>query len=216
MPRLQINYDNLIIYKIVCNDITVKNCYVGSTTHFTKRKSSHKFRCNNPNDKAYPFLVYATIRAKGGWNNWSMIEVIKQPCVDSNDARRLERDYIELLEADLNIYRPIVSKEEVIEIIADYRKANKAELIEYSAAYRKAHKAEYAAYYKANKAEIAETHAAYRKANKAEIAEYRAAYRKANKAKIAESSAAYRKANKDVINAKRRAKQALQKIITTI
>ena len=201
MPRQPINYDSLIIYKIVCNDITVKNCYVGSTTHFIKRKSNHKSACNNPDNKAHSFLLYTTIRAKGGWNNWSMIEVIKQPCVDSNAARRLERDYIELLEADLNMYLPIVSKEEAIEYSAAYRETHKTEAIEYSAAYRETHKAE-----------ISERDAAYYKANKAEISERDAAYYKANKAKISETMAAYRETHKDIINANRRAKRALQKL----
>ena len=205
MPRQPINYDNLIIYKIVCNNITVKNCYVGSTTHFTKRKSQHKSACNNPNDKLHSLLLYTTIRANGGWDNWSMIEIIKQPCVDSNAARRLERDYVELLEADLNMYLPIVSKEEVVEYKVEYnvvyRETHKAEIAEQKAAYRETHKAK-----------IAEYNAEYYKANKAELAEQNAEYYQANKSKLVKQVAAYRETHKDIINANRRAKRALQKL----
>ena len=39
MPRKAIDYSRTIIYKIVCNDLNVEECYVGSTTDFSKRKS---------------------------------------------------------------------------------------------------------------------------------------------------------------------------------
>lgn len=39
MPRLNINYQNTIIYKFVCNDINIfKEEYVGNTTHFINRE----------------------------------------------------------------------------------------------------------------------------------------------------------------------------------
>ena len=34
-------YANTIIYKIVCNDLNITDCYVGNTTKFTNRKSPH-------------------------------------------------------------------------------------------------------------------------------------------------------------------------------
>ena len=44
MPKNNINYSNTIIYKIVCNDLNVKELYIGSTTDFYNRKSNHKKR----------------------------------------------------------------------------------------------------------------------------------------------------------------------------
>jgi hypothetical protein len=41
MPRLPIDYSKSIIYKIVCKDLDVKDCYVGSTTNFTNRKNAN-------------------------------------------------------------------------------------------------------------------------------------------------------------------------------
>ena len=38
MPRKPINYKKVIIYKLVCNDLSVKDLYVGHTTDFTNRK----------------------------------------------------------------------------------------------------------------------------------------------------------------------------------
>ena len=88
MPK-QINYQNTIIYKIVCNDSNVQDVYICHTTDFTKRKAYHKRVCTNPNAKGHNFLlIYNTIRNNGGWENWSMIEIEKfQDCNDINEAR---------------------------------------------------------------------------------------------------------------------------------
>ena len=45
MPRKPIDYSKTISYKIVCNDLSITDCYVGHTTDFTKRKSHHKSDC---------------------------------------------------------------------------------------------------------------------------------------------------------------------------
>ena len=51
--------------------------------------------------------VYKFIRENGGWINWEMVEVDKFSCVDSNEALKHERHYIELLKATLNKVMPI-------------------------------------------------------------------------------------------------------------
>ena len=47
MPKTNIIYNNTIIYKIVCNDLNIKDLYVGHTTDFTKRKYKHRLNCIN-------------------------------------------------------------------------------------------------------------------------------------------------------------------------
>ena len=106
MPRNIITYQNTIIYKIVCNDLSIKDLYVGHTTDFVNRKRNHRNRTNNFNDENGKFKIYVTIRANGGWNNWSMIEVEKFPCNDGNEARSRERYWYELLNANLNVDYP--------------------------------------------------------------------------------------------------------------
>ncbi len=91
MPKKNCNYAKTVMYKIVCNDLTITNCYVGHTTEFTKRKYAHKSHCTNNKDKAYNFNVYTFIRANGGWINWKMIEIEKWVCADGNEARSRER-----------------------------------------------------------------------------------------------------------------------------
>lgn len=112
MPKTNIDFQNLVIYKIVCNDINVTDSYVGSTTNFTKRKSSHKSACTNVNDKHHKLCVYQFIRKNGNWENWSMIEIEKYPCNSLNDAHKRERYWLENLKATLNVVIPSRSKQE--------------------------------------------------------------------------------------------------------
>jgi hypothetical protein len=106
MPKKNINYNNTIIYKIVCNDLTVLNLYVGHTTDFTKRKYAHKQACNNEKDKSYNLKVYKMIRESGGWDNFTILEIEKYPCLDGNEARLRERYWYELLNANMNVHVP--------------------------------------------------------------------------------------------------------------
>lgn len=102
MPRLPINYQNTLIYIIKCKDDNITEEYIGSTTDFTKRKSRHKYSCNNEKDKKYNFKLYKIIRDNGGWDNWIMLEVEKYPCQDGNDARRREEEIRVERKAKLN------------------------------------------------------------------------------------------------------------------
>tara|TARA_R100000935_G_scaffold46807_1_gene70447 strand:+ start:1221 stop:1718 length:498 start_codon:yes stop_codon:yes gene_type:complete len=103
------NYQNTVIYKIVCDDLTIKSLYVGHTTNWIKRKSAHKCNCNNEKRKAYNSKKYTFIRENGGWENWSMIEICKYPCSDKREAEAEERRHYEILNADLNDIRPLIT-----------------------------------------------------------------------------------------------------------
>jgi hypothetical protein len=106
MPRKAIDYEKTVFYKFVCNDLNIKDVYIGSTTDFTKRKNCHKSRCNKENNKKYHLKIYQTIRENGGWDNWKMIEIEKYKCNDGNDARARERYWYEILNANMNIQVP--------------------------------------------------------------------------------------------------------------
>ena len=109
MPRKDIDYSKTILYKIVCNDINIKDVYVGQTTDFTRRKWAHRSTCNILTEK---IKLYDTIRNNGGWENWAMIEIEKYPCIDSNEAHARERYWLETLNATLNQRTPITTDEE--------------------------------------------------------------------------------------------------------
>ena len=144
MPKTNCDYSRTVIYKIVCNDLSITDCYVGHTTEFTKRKSSHKSHCNNENDRYYNFNIYKFIRDNGGWDNWSMIEIEKCPCIDGNEARARERHWYEQLNATLNIQTPNRSdaesqqeyRQQNKEKINEYRLNNKEKLTKYNSEYR--------------------------------------------------------------------------------
>ena len=112
MPKDIIDYSKTVIYKIVCRDLNINSVYVGSTTDFTRRKSKHKYSCNNPISKGYNYLLYKTIRENGGWDQYIMLEVEKFACSDGNEARTRERYWFEQLNANLNKQVPSRPKHE--------------------------------------------------------------------------------------------------------
>ena len=122
MPRLQIDYSKTIIYKIVCKNINIKECYVGETTDFTKRKCCHKSRCNNINDKKYNIYVYKFIRENGGWVNFDMVEIEKYNAIDKLDAGKRERYWVEQLQATLNQQLPTRTNKEYYDGHKEYFK----------------------------------------------------------------------------------------------
>ena len=190
MPKTPVNYSDTMFYKIVCRDITITELYVGSTTNFRQRKAQHKSDCCNEKSKKYDLRVYTFIRDNGGWENWDMIMIHRQSCVDALEAHTIERGYVESLGATLNCILPSRTNQESQEhkeaYNVAYYEANKDTIRESSAAYREA-----------NKDAIRESNAARYEANKDAIRESGAAYREANKDAIRESGAAYREANKD-------------------
>ena len=138
MPNYILNYENSIIYKLCCQDLNVSYVYVGHTTNFIKRKSSHKTDCNNNNGSKYNLKVYQTIRDYGGWENWSMIKIEDYACSDKLEVSKRERYWYETLNADLNARMPCISKEEQKENLKEYRELNKDKTKEYNKHYHQA------------------------------------------------------------------------------
>ena len=131
MPRKAIDYKKVIIYKLVCNDLSIKDLYVGHTTDFTNRKKLHKQCFLNPTNSKHNYKVYKMIRENGNWNNWSMIEIEKYPCNDDNVARARERFWYEELQATMNTLRPKTNFEEKTQYEKDYRDKNKNKIKDY-------------------------------------------------------------------------------------
>ncbi len=156
MPLKNIDYSKLIIYKIVSNDMNIKEIYIGSTTSFRHRKSQHKYNCNTVNSENYNAPVYKFIRDNNGWDNWSMIEIEKHSCNDNNEARKRERYFIETLNATLNFQRPIISSDELKQL--QYKTKHKEENKQHQKEYRDKNKVSHSMYNKK-----------YREENKDEI-----------------------------------------------
>ena len=115
MPKNIIDYSNTVIYKIVCNNLDIKDVYVGHTTHFIKRKQRHKRCCTIPESKHYNLKVYQVIRENGNWDNWSMIEIEKYKCNDRNEAIARERYWYETLNSTMNTNYPSRSHREYLQ-----------------------------------------------------------------------------------------------------
>jgi hypothetical protein len=168
MPKKDMDYSKCLIYKLVCDNFDVKDCYVGHTTNFKQRKRQHKCNTNNPNSKLYNLKVYEFIRENGGWTNWSMVLVEYFPCNDELEARARERFWYENLNGSLNSQYPNRS-------VKEYYNDNKNII-----------KNKHKIYNENKKEQIAEYQKEYRENNKEEIAEYHKEYKKNNKQKIEE------------------------------
>jgi hypothetical protein len=117
------------MYRIVCRDPTITDCYIGSTTDFTKRKSSHKSACNNSKDENHHYYLYQFIRDHGGWENWDVLEIEMYRAVDKPDQARRERCWLETYGATLN--KAIPSRTE-----KEYREENREQIRERNKVYR--------------------------------------------------------------------------------
>jgi hypothetical protein len=106
-----IDYVKTIIYKICCNDETIKECYVGHTTNFKQRKIEHKYACCNENSRSYNCKVYSFIRGNGGFDNWKFIEIEKFPCNSKEEAHMRENYWYFNLKATLNTIAPSLDLE---------------------------------------------------------------------------------------------------------
>lgn len=224
MPKTNIDYSKCIIYKIVCKDLNIKDCYVGHTTNFIKRKCAHKYYCNNDKSKAYNVYLYQYIRENGGWENWDMIEIEKYNCIDVYEAVKRERYFVEILNATLNCQIPSRTIKEYYEDNKEkkreYYEDNKEEILQQRKEYyennKETHKEKLREYRENNKEKIQdynkewyennkETHKEkikeYNEKNKEKIKEWckewRKEYNEKNKEKIREYQREYREKNKE-------------------
>ena len=95
-----IDFSLTVIYKIVCKDKTITECYVERTTNFIKREKQHQYSCRNENCKAHKMKLYTFINEHGGWDNWS-IEIIEH--IDEYDKlQEREHYWFNFLNASLN------------------------------------------------------------------------------------------------------------------
>lgn len=94
MPR---DYSTCCIYRIVCRDTSISDCYVGHTIDFKQRKHSHKI--SSIADNKY---IYRFIRKHGGFDNFDIVKIEDYPCVNQLQARARERYWIDAYKATLN------------------------------------------------------------------------------------------------------------------
>ena len=101
-----VNYNNSSIYKLVCRDHEIVDCYVGSTTNFKARKRGHRCAVTNENSVKFNYRVYKFIRENGGWRAWAMVLIEPYNAEDKQELRKREAYWVEKLHATLNCQIP--------------------------------------------------------------------------------------------------------------
>ncbi len=121
MPRNAKNYSNTHIYKFICKDSSIKNCYVGHTVNFSDRKAIHK----SDYIKSPERRLYKCISENGGWDNWDMILIETINCKNNSEAKLREGYWIKELNADLNMNKSVFISSDGVstdDIVADNKK----------------------------------------------------------------------------------------------
>jgi hypothetical protein len=152
--------------------LNITDIYVGHTTDFRKRKSQHKDHCCNEQAEHHHYKCYEFIREHGGWDNWDMILIETRPCNDELEAKKIEREHIEQLQATLNRCIPGRTKQEYKK---KYRETHQEELGEKDKLYKEQHRED-----------IREKNKLYREQHKEEIRVKGKLYNEKNKEKINE------------------------------
>ena len=186
MPKVEIDYTQTTIYKICCNDTSITDIYVGSTTNFANRKYGHKTSCNTSTTPNHNLNVYKFIRTNGGWNNWSMLQIENIKCKDKREALIREKYWIEILKPKLNINNPYTSVEEKVVQKHDWYEDNKDYILE---------KAKNN--YEENKEQKIKYQTQYAQENKEKISEYHKEYQELNKEKLKQQKKIYREEHKE-------------------
>jgi len=131
MPRLTINYDNTIIYKLQHID-NEELLYVGHTTDFTKRKSAHKSNTLNAKNKAHGRKVYEMIRTNGGWDMFAMLQIKTFSCLNRREAESEEDNVMREMRATMNTNRAFLSEQDKKNYNATYKNEHVLEVKAYA------------------------------------------------------------------------------------
>jgi len=175
------NYNNSVIYSIYCNDPSIEDIYIGSTTNIQRRRLQHKHNCCNPNSREYNIPVYKFIRDHGGWEKWSVIELEDSNLETKLDLHKLEKKWMVDFKPTLNIQTPTRNTKEyyidnisrIKENVKQYYIKNLDKIKEYKQRY-----------YIKNKEKYKIKNDNYRLNNKDKISEYKKQYSINNKEKL--------------------------------
>tara|TARA_Y100000361_G_scaffold56790_1_gene49622 strand:+ start:12443 stop:13168 length:726 start_codon:yes stop_codon:yes gene_type:complete len=114
MPKVKIDYSNIIFYKISCKDSNIIDTYIGHTTNFIQKKHTHKINCEKENNN---YKLYNCIRENGGWNNWNMTIIDFHNCKDIYETKQILTRYIKEFKSTLNNIQPLPLKEPMLNTI---------------------------------------------------------------------------------------------------
>lgn len=160
----KINFmENAIIYKILCKDELIKDCYIGSTFNFDVRYNEHKSVCNNENSHCYNLKVYQFIRNNGGFDNFKFEILLSFDCDRrTREIEIKEQEYLDEFKPSLNSCKAYQTEEGKKEYKKEHYENNKEKI---------------KLYYQSNKEYIKE----YQENNKEKIKDYQKEYKEYNK-----------------------------------
>ena len=183
MPRTKTDYSKSSIYNIVCRDNGINDCYVGSTTNMTSRKSSHRIRCIDEDNPKHHYKVYSFIREHGGWENWNFVLIERFSCKDNDELRAREQHFYELLNSTLNSRPPLATEGYTKERLIQYRIDNQDNARQWRTDNKEIITANKKQYYEDNKQMIIDRSNTRYIENKTEILAKNAIYREVNQVK---------------------------------
>lgn len=94
MPKIKIDYGNMIFYKVYCIDPNVKKIFIGHTTNMVQRKHVLK----KQSEMRY-LEMFDVINKNGGWKFWRIKEIEKyNDCKTHADILLRERYHYDILE----------------------------------------------------------------------------------------------------------------------
>lgn len=186
------------MYKIMPKNKDLVLSYIGHTSNFNQRCSSHKKNTTNSNDlRHYNLKLYQTIRNNGGWDSWQMIEIEKYVCSTIMEARMREQQLMNEHGSNLNTCKAYITEDE--------RKKRKQEITnKYKEEHKELIKEQTKKYKEEHKHVIKEQMRQYRQEHKAELYEKKKEYLKANAEKFKENNKIWREANKEILKEKRK------------
>lgn len=94
MPRVKINYAEMIFYKIYCLSPNITKVFVGHTTNVNQRK--HILKKQTQSETYYSDMI-EFIKNSGGWENWSLQMLEKYECKSHIDIILREIYHTDLL-----------------------------------------------------------------------------------------------------------------------
>ena len=110
-----------------------KDSYVGSTSQSIENRLSdhkrHEKQKQNENNKLYRRM------RKVGLENWEIVPLLTLECT-RDEIRAFEREWADLLEADLDSVSPMTTAEELSRMRVEYREKNRKEIRKQQAEYR--------------------------------------------------------------------------------
>jgi hypothetical protein len=99
MPKVRINYAEMIFYKICCSSTNITKVFVGHTTNVNQRKHTLKKQTQS---ETYCSDMIEFIKNSGGWENWSLQILEKYECKTHIDIVLREIYHTDALNQKMN------------------------------------------------------------------------------------------------------------------